>query len=394
VLFRRPVQVFAWFAALAGAAASSDLRAQEQDVGPARDAAAVGVHRRPADKDAGTNPLRGSTLLFEQSMTTQTTQVQPSAEQSYVPLYELWLSLRPRYYFDEHFSVRARFDYTKELTNSQSTTFYREDVFGDAWTDLVYSTAADSFWEGTKANVGIRALWPISKASQANGTYVSLGAVAGATHKFELRGPDASTFSDFHVGLSVTYLHPITGATTATSYGGFQLQDVGDYDHSIITDQIRGSTNVEHNLWIIADTGVAITPKLSMTVAGLLINQWHYAPTNQGVPTATGTANPSLAGDVTYTPNTWFIADLDYALFDELNLSLGYYNLAGEIAPDGHRRGIFGSDNVFWSPYARVFFDVTMNLDAVFDDAVHHRYSRQSALEQGEERRAKHVSGI
>ena len=101
--------------------------------------------------------------------------------------------------------------------------------------------------------------------------------------------------------------------------------------------------------------------------------------------------NPSLAGDTQYTPNTWFIADVDYTLFDELDLSLGYYNLAGEIAPDGQRRGLFGSDNVFWSPDARVFFDITANLDVLFDDAVHHRYSLQQAAE---DRRMRHLGGM
>ena len=103
-------------------------------------------------------------------MTTQTARLASSAEQSYVPLYELWLSFRPRYYFGEHWSVRGRFDYTKELTNNQTTTYYREDVFGDIWTDLVYSSALDTLWPGTKVNLGVRALWPTSKASQANGT--------------------------------------------------------------------------------------------------------------------------------------------------------------------------------------------------------------------------------
>ena len=76
---------------LALAAAPRELRAQE--VGPSREELASSVHHRPIDKDQGDNPLRGSTFLFEQSMTTQTTQIQPSPEQSYVPLYEIWSEL-------------------------------------------------------------------------------------------------------------------------------------------------------------------------------------------------------------------------------------------------------------------------------------------------------------
>jgi hypothetical protein len=364
-----------------------------QEVGPSREELASGVHHRPIDKDQGENPLRGSTFLLEQSMTTQTAQIQPSPEQSYVPLYELWLSLRPRYYFGEHWNLRGRFDYTKELTNNQNTTFYREDVFLDIWTDLIYSTKLDQLWPGTKANLGVRALWPTSKGSQANGTYVTLGALGSVLHKFELRGEEAPSFSDFHVGLSFTYLHPFTQATTPTSYGDFQYarQDVGLDDHSIISDQVQGTTLVDHTLWLVADTGVQITRKLSATVDAVLINQWHYAPTNSGITIESGTVNPSLAGSTQYTPNVWFVADLDYALIDEIDLSFGYYNLAGEIAPDGQRRGLFGSDNLLWSPDARIFFDITANLDALFDDAVHHRYSLEQAAA---DRRARHLGGM
>ena len=96
-----------------------------------------GEHLVPEkDKD----PLRGTTFLFDQSMSTQTAHLEPSPQQSYVPFYGWWLSLRPRWNFTDHWRVQARLDYYKEFTNSQSTTYYREDVFGDIWTDLVYST--------------------------------------------------------------------------------------------------------------------------------------------------------------------------------------------------------------------------------------------------------------
>ena len=71
--------------------------------------------------------------------------------------------------------------------------------------------------------------------------------------------------------------------------------------------------------------------------------------------------------DTQYTVNTWFIASVDYDLLDEVSLGLGYYNLANEIGPDGQRRGIVGKDNIWWSPDARVFFDITANIDKLYD---------------------------
>ncbi len=347
------------------------------------------MHHRAIDKDQSDNPLRGSTFLLEQSMTTQTTQLQPSPALSYVPLYEIWLSFRPRYYFDEHWSVRGRFDYTKELTNNQATTYYREDVFGDIWTDVVYSTALDALWPGTKASLGVRAQWPTSKASQANGTYVTLGAVAGAVHKFEIHGEDAPVLNDFHVGLSATYLHAFTNSTTPTSYGDFQYTRQNVDDRSFTSDQLAGQTLVDHTFWAILDTGLQITPKLSFTADGVLINQWHYPPGNTSIAILNDKVNTPRTNDNQFTQSVWVIADIDYTLFDEIDLTLGYYNLANAIAPDGQRRTLVGPENIWWSPDARIFFDITANLDAVFDDAVHHKYSRDQAAA---DRRQRHVA--
>ncbi len=327
-------------------------------------------------------------------MTTQTSQLQPSPQLSYVPLYELWLSFRPRYSFDEHWSLRGRFDLTKELTNNQSTTLYRENVFGDIWTDLIYTTRLDRYWDGTKANIGLRAQWPTSKASQANGTYVTLGAVAGAVHKFEIHGDDAPALNDFHVGVSATYLHPFTTATTPTDYGNFAYQRQDVDERSFVSDQVQGSTLVNHTVWGILDTGLQITPRLSFTADAILINQWHYAPSDAAVKTVTGTMPVVRANDNQFTQNVWVIFDVDYILFNELDLGLGYYSLASEVAVDGQRRGIFGSDNIWWSPDARIFFDITANLDVLFDDAAHHRYSTGQTAEAAAAARRQHIADL
>jgi hypothetical protein len=359
--------------------------------GAVRDDARRGARVRTREDDTG-NPLRGSTLTFDQSMTTQTAHLEPSPQQSYVPLYEIWLSLRPRYYFNEHLSLRGRFDYTKELTNQQSTTYYREDVFGDIWTDLVYGSKLDALWQGTKASVGLRALWPTSKVSQANGTYVTLGVTAAASHKFEINGESAPVLDNFHVGLTGAYLHPFTNSTTSnTSNFSYVRQDVDGF--SFISNQVQGQMLVQHTVWGILDTGLQITPKLALTADMIFINQWHYTPKPTTLTTSDGTkvtvGNP---GDNQFTQNLWFLTNLDYALFDELDLGVGYYNLANAIAPDGQRRGVFGSDNIWWSPDARVFFDVTANLDALFDDASHHRYTRAATAQAAQTARQQRLA--
>jgi hypothetical protein len=377
---------------------ASDARAQGADpsieeapstVSPAESSSLA--HEKPQTgrvrttlRDESENPLRQSVLIFDQSVTTPTVGLGPTP-QSYVPLYELWLSLRPRYYFNEHLSLRGRFDYTKELTNNQPTTQYREDVFGDIWTDLVYTTKVDRQWRGTKVSAGLRALWPTSKISQAAGTYVTLGVTGGAVHKFELRGEAAPALNDVHVGLTVTYLHPFSTATTPTSYGGFGYVRQNVDGFSFLSDQIVGQTLVNHELWGILDTGIQLTPRLSLTADLIVINAWHYAPTASQ---AVGSSGP----DNQFIQNVWFIGNLDYTLFDELDIGLGYYNLANAIAPNGQARTVFGSDNIWSSPDARIFFDLTANLDVLLDDATgRHKFSTKQAQASQRDRIANHL---
>ena len=345
------------------------------------------------DKDK--DPFRGSSFLFDQSAATQTVRIE-NTEQSNVPFYGWWLSLRPRYNFDDHWRVQARFDYYKELTNRGDTTYYREDVFGDIWTDLVYATplAKEGRWKNTKVSAGLRALWPTSKQSQANGTYVTVGATAGVSQKIPIRGEDAKFLDSARLGVSFAYLHAFTQATTPTSYGNFSHPSESVADSGLgpsayaffSTSQLSGHTLNEHQLYGILDAGLQVTPKLGLTVDWILINNWHYAPTNSGIVTPTGAVNPGsnnpvVGPDNQFTQLGWFVASADYELIPEMSIGIGYYNLSNTVATDGTIRGPFsgGFDNVFWSPDALVFFDVTANLDKIFEDATGRYKTGQTA---------------
>ena len=60
-------------------------------------------------------------------------------------------------------------------------------------------------------------------------------------------------------------------------------------------------------------------------------------------------------------------------VLDELELDFGYYNLANALGPDGQQRSLFGSNNIWWSPDARLFLSATANLDVLYDDVAGHR---------------------
>jgi hypothetical protein len=318
------------------------------------------------------NPIRDSIFIFDQSMTTQTAGLE-NAEQSNVPFYGWWLSLRPRWNFSDHFRVQARFDYYKEFTNSQNTTYRYEDVFGDIWTDAVYSRplAEEGRWKNTKVSLGARVIWPTSKISMAQGTFLTFGPMVGVRQKFPIRGDDAPWLNSARVGLSATYLYAVTRDTTgATSSLSYPTQDVEG--RPLFSGQLTGQTLAQHTLYGIVDTGVQITPKLGLTVDWILINQWHYTPSNTTIQIASGPANAtSLRPDNQFTQLGWFLTELEYELIPEVSLGLGYYNLANTVGPNGQANSLFGGgeNNFLWSPDARVFFDVTANLDKIFEDA-------------------------
>ena len=56
----------------------------------------------------------------------------------------------------------------------------------------------------------------------------------------------------------------------------------------------------------------------------------------------------------------WFLVSVDYDLLPEVGLGAGYYNVTNQLGEDGERR------SPLWSPEARVFFDITANLDEIY----------------------------
>jgi hypothetical protein len=322
------------------------------------------------EKPESTLPFRGSTILFDQSVTTQTAHVETSPQLSYIPSYEWWISFRPRYYFNEHFYVWARFDYYKEFTNSQDTTAYRQDMFGDVWSDFRYTTKLAAIDKNLRLTTGVRAKWPLSLESQGSGIYVTPGVFGSLLQKIKINGESATALNSADFSLSVTYEHPFSRATTPTN-PDLNYTRQSTEGRSFLSDQLAGTPLANHTLLAAVHGGLNITPKLVTSLDMIWINQWHYAATNDvSVPVSGGSVYVARSPDDTlFTQNTWFIANVEYDLFDEMSLGLGYYNLASEIAPNGQRRGIAGGDVVWWSPQARIFFDVNVNLDKLYEFA-------------------------
>jgi hypothetical protein len=375
-------------------------------MGPAavNDAAKVPANLEEKRK-ASKNPFRGSTLTFDQSISTQTVGI-GNTPQTYMPFYQWWFSFRPNYWFTDNLYLAARLDFYKEFTNSSegeggATTDYREDDFGDLWTTLIYQHWFDKA-KTTKLSGGPRLRWPTSKVSQGEGIYLQAGAVVSFYQKVPIHDASAPFLNDVHFRAFAWYNHPFSRATTPTNPNFAYVREDTD-DQSFLSDQLSGTTLIDHQLLLEVEAGLQITPRVEVDLAFYEINQWHYSlPSTcvtieggQCVPVST-TENYASGPvpDTEFVQLTWFLADINWDVFDELSLGLGYYNLQNELSNTGEHRTLFGANNVWWSPDARFFFDITANLDAIYDRLAHKSGGASSLKKAAQQAREENLLNL
>lgn len=342
--------------------------------------------KKTDDEEENRDPFAGSIIFWDHSVSTQTARMETSAQQSYIPLYEWWFSFQPRYHFNKKLQATARFDYTKELTNSQDTTYYREGVFGDAWLSLRYDTPISERLKNTKVGVIGTLKLPFSKESQAQGVYVKTSAGGSISQKIPINGESAKWFPSAGVRASASYEHAWTKSTTPTG-GGFSTYRQDTEGRTFVTDQLTGGMLAQHSMLGILAGDLSLTEKWSANLSLILINRWNYAPKDDvTVQTDTGSVYVPRSGDASrFSQTSWIIFGTDYEVIDEMTVGVGYYNLAGVIAPDGQRRGFVGDHNIWWSPSARVFATVTANLDKIYERAagIKKPEEKKKAAQQG-----------
>lgn len=316
---------------------------------------------------------RGTTISFDQSVSTETVGIGKDY-QSRNPYAQLWVSFRPRLwlYEDEKQSlnVNARFDLYKELTNADDTTQKRQDIWGDSWFTLAYSRKLiKENGYVTSVSVAPRILLPTSMTSRENTVVVTAGIGAGVTQIVPIL-KEGDWLKSARFAGTLSYSHPFVTDTTPGDASVFENRPrLGADGRTGQNNQLSGGFLTKHQLLYVLDTGLNITSKLSATVDFIWISAWKYHTDRdscfqQNVQNGTTCVGSSTQNQnpTNYTLASWFLASVDYQLFDELGLSLGYYNLAGQIGPDGERRNVFYSqDN------GKFFLTATVGLDEFYE---------------------------
>jgi hypothetical protein len=330
-------------------------------------AASASSTSEDAEDEPGKQPIpwHGSTLLFEQSVTTQTLGV-GADYQSANPTYEWWVALKPRYFVHETrataVSLNLWANLFLELTNSDTTTRQRETVIGPTylWASYARTLRARRGYK-TTFTVGPRIAIPTDKVARNAGQLLGAGGTIGLTQAFPLRGTSGGALRSARLSVGAIYNHPFTRATTGVNDDlRWTRQDVGG--RPIFSDQLTGAALVRHALNASVSAELDVLPRLNVSASYVLLNAWLYPPTGSDcVAILTGCAPPiDIASPTTFRASTWGTAAITYEVVDALSVSAGYYNLASQIGGDGARR------NPLWSPAARFFLSVTGNLDVVY----------------------------
>jgi hypothetical protein len=309
-------------------------------------------------------PFRESWLILDNAVTTQTVGV-GSSYQSSNPTYEMSLGFRPRYFFTDanathEWHVGGRIDLVHEFTNSDVTTKEGETTFSDAniyFADKWKIGGNKDTWLLTQLPV---LTFPTSKFSMDNGTILGVGLRGWFNQNVRL-APSAPVFKEAHFGITTSYTHTFTTATTATNpeLRRVRLEPDG---RTLPGDQLTGAAFPAHELAIGALAIADITEKFQLWLDASYRPTWLYSFSpvkDEKTPTGNAPVR-SVEDPTTYVVTTSFAANLYYDLIPELTIGVGYENVAAQPAPDGLRRSIF------YSPGAQFHLVLWGHLDSVY----------------------------
>jgi hypothetical protein len=328
-----------------------------------------GVNGPSPDAVAPTNlPWHDTYLYWDNAVTASTLGV----GQDYLtrnPLYEMTFGLRPRYYFVENervtISARADLGVVSERTNSDTTSSQGEwsatdfELWG-AYTNIVRQSKS----ELTELAIRIpRLILPTSKISQDTGKLLGLGVRLGGREDIVLAGRDARFFSNVELLGKIDYGYQFSNSQVATN-GGLERIRMGEDGRSIVSDQLGGATLAQHGAVLGISSWVHVHPRVNWITLFELRTAWKYPVNHElqicgvvltGCTRASGVAEPQTRSALTY-----FQTEFWGRLTDTLELTVGYANLATQLAPDGRRR------SVLYSPDARFYLTLNVYLDHLY----------------------------
>ena len=265
------------------------------------------------------------------------------------PLSTLSIKLLPKINlpWTDFLYISGRIDISKEVTNSDTTTYQYETQLSDARLELVFPELYKEKFTDISLSGTFRTTFPTSKASQYStlrwGNMIDLGISRGffgekgkpETQKVFL-GYDFRFYKNWH-----KYTTSETEESSGGYYKNYPLRvKAADYLNT-------GSTNLEYQIAHIFTGSVNITERLSFIGYFWVIDGWAYELTSGG---ARGTRD-----------SIDFNVEVDYKVFDWMVVDFGLDTFQPQLLPNSTY-----TNNPFWrntyDNYTTLYFDVSFTL--------------------------------
>lgn len=295
------------------------------------------------DPDTGSatkKAWRGSQFIYTNTFTLIS--LAPEAALTYNPTYSMNFSFRPRWWFNKMFYARGLLDVTRELTNSDETTYA-----GEAWLgDLTLQVGASKFYTIPKAKIAMSAdvafTFPTSKASMAATLVMGIG-------------PRLRLSRTFKVLKAL-----IVGANLRVT-GYFHRYSTKQRETSLISTCSPGEANCGAFLNMgTRNRYLRVTPSLDIT---LVILKWLGASLAYGwmVDDLYGITDTDQYAS-TYTPQeaqnkryySYFGASVFFDPMEWLEINLQYLTYTPQLAPDSS----------YYNPFFNRYYS-TLSLDLI-----------------------------
>lgn len=262
-----------------------------------------------------------------------------------------------------------------ESTNSNATTYKNEFEWRDTGLATRYTRTLMTSPSGegqtpeysTKVSLGTGVALPTSKASIAY-RYLTWNVGPGVVQQIKLLGSKSDWFPNITANLSLTYSH-VFNRTNVPTNGTVRIYRQTLDGDPLLSDQMGKYLAVTDNLIAGGALTLPIYKDLSLSLSYRYWMRWKPNPTDSQVCISTGcvspTANPD--GNVTFFADTIFDVGVAYNFFDVLDAQIGYSNWTSTIGENG--RANYQTHNIFYSPDAAFYLDLTANLDAIYSKA-------------------------
>jgi hypothetical protein len=286
-------------------------------------------------------------------------------------------TLRPRFYFIEEKQYKlfalGEIGWATELTNSDTATDQRETLFKDTLLGVRYQR---TLWESGGKDEGEYSatfhvtpliVLPTSPASYEGGKYFSAGLGSEFQPKIKLLGKSANGLNNVTGRFGLTYSHLFSESYTPVS-SDLQRPRQNATGDTILGDQLTGTSFEIDRLTVLLGFILPVYKDLQLLAEFRWINGW----THEWEPGGGTGCDVAILNDpcvvagrteedpVNYRVSTIVQIGLNYPIYEVVEVGLGYQNESPQVGPLGERR------NMFYSPDAQFFLDITANLDKIY----------------------------